>query len=237
MGRAVASGPQVEGVIQAELHERATPLPTANTSPGWKPDGQAGAGLSRLSGCARPGGLTHSSWGAAGSCSSWLLEGGAGCTGRTHIFPPSCSGSRSGGRSGRETSDCSHLLAGGRRARSRTPRHAQARPPTAWVTADPAGWCPDCTEIEPDNALRVWANGEGGARLSGAGAGAGPAVCRRVTYGTRRRTSAVPGVPVPSPEPPGLRPWGAQASAIPTRLKAEKLTPGALKAGPSAQTP
>lgn len=121
--------PSSEGVVQAELGEGATVLPAANSSPGWKPEGPAGAGPSRLSGRPGPGGRTHSSWGAAGSCSSWLPEGGAGCTVRTHSFPPSCSGSRSGGRSGREASDSFQLLAGGRTAPSRTPLTLRAGPP------------------------------------------------------------------------------------------------------------
>lgn len=48
------------------------------------------------------GGITHSSWDVAGSCNNWLLEAEAGCTGHSHIFPPSSSGSMNKGRSERE---------------------------------------------------------------------------------------------------------------------------------------
>lgn len=62
----------------------------------------ARARLTLVLGHARLGlGLTHSSWGVAGSCSSWLREVEAGCTGHTHISPPSLSGSMNEGRSER----------------------------------------------------------------------------------------------------------------------------------------
>lgn len=48
------------------------------------------------------GGITHSSWDVAGSCNNWLLEAEAGCTGHSHIFPPSSFGSMNKGRSERE---------------------------------------------------------------------------------------------------------------------------------------
>lgn len=181
--------PSSEGVVQAELGEGATVLPAANSSPGWKPEGPAGAGPSRLSGRPGPGGRTHSSWGAAGSCSSWLPEGGAGCTVRTHSFPPSCSGSRSGGRSGREASDSFQLLAGGRTAPPRTPLTLRAGPPQPGVGG--------ATRTRPAG------HGRSGSQLQAPRAGS----------------------------------LGSQATPTPTRLKAERPTTGALKAGPLGRDP
>lgn len=74
-------------------------------------------------------GLTHSSWGAAGSCSSWPLGAEAGCTGHTHTSPPSLSGSTSEGRSERGDlgvpSTSSHVDA------RELPPHPEGQPPTA----------------------------------------------------------------------------------------------------------
>lgn len=52
--------------------------------------------------CKAGGGTTHSNWGVAGSCSSWLLVVVVGYTGHSHISPPFSSGNTSKGRSERK---------------------------------------------------------------------------------------------------------------------------------------
>ena len=77
--------------------------------------------------------LTHSSWGAAGSCSSQLPEVEADCTGHTRSSLPSLPGSTSEGRSERQDPGVplTSLLAAARDLPSLHPPVREGQPPTA----------------------------------------------------------------------------------------------------------